>query len=107
MSRVSGGQIERVAEVCNRILAWRNVAPFPGQSLAALLNWNEPVIGVSVQCFSDSPETVYVGNVHGQHREIPAGAAQSLPSQGLGDVYVMSLGGTGTFNVLVGDGRPG
>lgn len=107
MPRVSGGQITRVAEVNNRILTWTGVAPFPAQALSDMFSWTHAVIQVSVQCNNGSPEQLLVGNVNGQFREVPAGAVQNLPSQSLADVYVMSLGGTATFNILVGDGRAG
>lgn len=104
MARVSAGQIERVAEVNNRILAWTNTAPSPGVALSTLLNHTESVIQVSIQCNAASPETLLVGNAFGQYREVPAGAVQNLPSQSLSDVYVMSVAGTATFNILAGDG---
>lgn len=99
MTKIQRGPVDRVAEVYDNFIVGRDTAPMPGNALA---NTHTPVLEVMIQCYSDSPETVYAGNEFGQHWEILAGAHVVIPVQDLQLVHVMSLGGTGTYNFMAG-----
>lgn len=100
MTRVTAGPLTNTCQLVDKIRVGTGTAPFPAQALAAVPT---ACIEVSIQCNSDSPESLFVGNVFGQHREVAAGNVEVLPARDMSEVYVMSLGGTATYNWIAGE----
>ena len=100
MTGITRGPTTPVAEVVDNFRVGNGTAPFPG---AALSQAPAPIIEVSIQCSPDSPESLFVGNEFGQLREVTAGSVEIIPARDLSIVYVMSLGGTATYNYMAGE----
>lgn len=98
MTKLIRGSVDRKAEVWDKIRVEEGTAPIVPAALGA-----GEIIELSIQCDTDSPESIYVGNQYGQYREITIGSIEVLPVLDLSIVYVRSAGGTGTYNWMAGE----
>jgi len=97
-------KIERGSAI-RTVSAWNNIAVAAGTAGVAGAPLSVPhaaMLEVMIQCDTGSPESVFVGNQHGQYFEVVAGGYVVVPVNDLSTVYIRSAAGTGTYNYIAG-----
>jgi hypothetical protein len=97
MTKIERGAVIRTANAWDGITTGAGTATVAAAALAA---GHTPMLEVMIQCNTGSPESVFVGNQHGQYFEVVAGANVVIPVNDLSTVYIRSAAGTGTYNYI-------
>ena len=99
MTKIERGAVQRVASAWDGISAAAGTAGVGGTPLS---DNHAEILEVMIQCNTGSPESIFVGNNHGQNFEVVAGGFVVIPVNDLSTVYIRSAAGTGTYNYIAG-----